>query len=350
MTVADRLPGAPQSDALQDAHRVSDHARLTDHHTRAVIDQDPFPQPRRRMNVHREHGGDSTLHRQRHESLPAVPQRVLNAMRLQRVKPLEQQQRVRVPHARRISFLERRDVRPHRLAQLRARRRLLLLRQHRVKNLHQLRRQQRAVRQLIRQHEAQALLQRVVTEYARVQVARQHRLPRRVSPRLLSNRRPNVIHRLVRPLVARRARAALPRRRPDLRRVPPSRDVVRALDLVAKRVVERVRLQVLRVRARPYRVHRRRRRRRRRARRSRRARGSDGDGASDGERGEKAREKSGGGAGRARGVGGVGGEDGRRARDEGGGRRRGERDGEIDGDDDGDDGRDDDAGEARDRF
>ena len=148
MPVARLLPGASQRNALQDRHVVAHYRGLADHHPGAVIDQDALPQPRRGVQVEREHRGYPRLQRQSQQLLAEVPQRVLNAVRLEGVEHLEVEQRVDVALARGVALVHRLDVAPDRGAHEDA---LLVVREEdAVEDFHQLRREQRRVRESIR--------------------------------------------------------------------------------------------------------------------------------------------------------------------------------------------------------
>ena len=92
MPVAALLAGAAQRHPLQDRHVVLDHRRLADHDPGPVVDQDPPPDPRRRMDVEPEHLRAARLQRQGEVPAPFRPVPVRRPMRLQRLVSLEEQE------------------------------------------------------------------------------------------------------------------------------------------------------------------------------------------------------------------------------------------------------------------
>lgn len=95
---------------------VADDRRLSDHHAGGVVDEDPRPDPRRGVDVHREALAHLALQRDGERLPAALPEVVREAVRLERLVPLEVQDRLDVPLARRVSVhhglqvdVERRD-------------------------------------------------------------------------------------------------------------------------------------------------------------------------------------------------------------------------------------------------
>ncbi|CAI0543814.1 unnamed protein product [Linum tenue] len=61
--VAASFPRSTERDVVQDRHVVPNHRRLAHDHPRGVVEQNPLPDPRRRVNVDGENVGDPGLQR-----------------------------------------------------------------------------------------------------------------------------------------------------------------------------------------------------------------------------------------------------------------------------------------------
>ena len=92
---------------MQQRTPISDRRRFADHHPRRMVDQDPHPNPRRRMNVHCKGLGNARLD-ERRERLLVVrgPEPVAGAVRLEAEEALEVEERVRKAGAGGVAILE----------------------------------------------------------------------------------------------------------------------------------------------------------------------------------------------------------------------------------------------------
>ena len=104
--VAGLLPGAAQGHLVQDGDVVLDDRGLPHHHPGGVVDHDAPPDPRRGVDVHPVGVRHAALHEERGELAPVVPEPVGDAVRLEGVVSLEEEEgrkirlegRVTVPH------------------------------------------------------------------------------------------------------------------------------------------------------------------------------------------------------------------------------------------------------------
>src|SRR5579863_3839233 len=88
--------GAAEGNSVQHGDVVAHPRRLADDDAGAVVDEDAFADYRRRMDVHLEKLGDAALQVEGHGLARAGPQRMGDAVRLQRQEALEEEERLHV--------------------------------------------------------------------------------------------------------------------------------------------------------------------------------------------------------------------------------------------------------------
>ncbi len=103
MAVAALFAGAPQGHPLQHGYVIVDHRGLTDDDTRAVIQQQPLPQPGRGMDIHSEDLGHTALQVFGQMHPAALPQPMCEAIGLDGLVALEEQERREKVRAGRIA-------------------------------------------------------------------------------------------------------------------------------------------------------------------------------------------------------------------------------------------------------
>mmetsp|Transcript_12309 Transcript_12309/g.35044 ORF Transcript_12309/g.35044 Transcript_12309/m.35044 type:complete len:334 (-) Transcript_12309:422-1423(-) len=165
-------PGATptQRHMMQQRHIIANHRRLTNHHTRRVIDHQSLAQRRTGVDIDVKHLRHPGLQRHR-QALPVIlPHPVRYPLHLNRLKTLEKAKPVQIRLARRIPVKHSVEIRDARLCQTRV---VPVRVQNQPRHLHT---QQRRVRQLVGQQERQTLLQTTVHNDGHVEKARQHRL------------------------------------------------------------------------------------------------------------------------------------------------------------------------------
>ncbi len=110
MAVARFLAGAAERDRMQDRDVVFDDGRFADHDAGCVIEHDSGTDARGRVDVDAERHADLILEKARERLAVAMPQPVRDAMRLQRVKSFEEQERRGDVVARRVARVRCEDV------------------------------------------------------------------------------------------------------------------------------------------------------------------------------------------------------------------------------------------------
>ena len=119
MPVAVLLAGAAERHRVQHRDVVADHRRLADDDGMGVVDHDPVAHPGAGMDVDPEHLRGPHLDEIGHVLAPPRPEPVADAVALQRLEPLEEQQRLQIAVAGRVALEDRQDVGPRRDAELR---------------------------------------------------------------------------------------------------------------------------------------------------------------------------------------------------------------------------------------
>ena len=95
---------------MQDRHVVLDHGGLADHEAGGVVEENPLPDRRRRVDVGLEHGGRTALQVIGEILSAPAPQPVREAMGFDGVKALEIEHRFEEAVGRRIAVVGRDDV------------------------------------------------------------------------------------------------------------------------------------------------------------------------------------------------------------------------------------------------
>ncbi len=106
MTVARLLAAAAECHVMQERAVVPDFGCLSDHDSVAVVEHDPAPDLRRRVNVDAEHARGLALEIERKVLSAGMPKRMTESLGLKRVEPLEIQKRIDKPAAGGIAVVD----------------------------------------------------------------------------------------------------------------------------------------------------------------------------------------------------------------------------------------------------
>ena len=196
MAIAGFLARPAERDRMQDRHVVFDDRRFADHDAGCVVEHDSGADARGRMDVDTQRHADLVLEKSRQRLTVAVPQPVRDAMRLQRVKALEEQKRGRHVVARGVACIGCKNVD---LGGDQHARRIVERFFDDVADHH--RRQHRRI-EAARDAEAQCRLKTPVVENRRVKIAAEDRFLLRLVARFVAHRVPQArVRRTIEPRI-----------------------------------------------------------------------------------------------------------------------------------------------------